>query len=197
LIAGFKQGIDYANSNYTINVTLLPDQYVGSYNDSATAEALAVEMFNPINGNATVVFAPVRASMPGIRNALFYANSSWFGETNREPLVIAAEGDQDYLGLPNIETRAGNSWIITSVVPRSDLAVYRAINQTLWDQFEGEALIYDLSRSGDDLETPGVILTNSDFINSQWTPRALFDEIESLRLLIISGDIPVSETYPP
>lgn len=196
LVAGFKHGVDYAISNYSINVTLLPEQYVGSYNDSSIAEVLAKNMFNPLLGDATVVFAPVRASMLGIRNALIYANATWFGNISREPLVIAAEGDQDYFGLPNINTRAGSSWIITSVVPRSDLAVYRAINQTLWDEFQGNTLVYDLDSAGDDHDTPGVILTHSDFINNEWTPQILFDEVEIIRQLIINDVITVSETYP-
>ena len=194
LVAGFKKGIAYAN-NKTLNnsVTILPEEYVGSYNDSATAEDIAIDMFDPLIGDATVIFAPVRASMGGIRNALFHANTTWFGNISRQPLIIAAEGDQDYLGLPNIETRAGNSWIITSVVPRSDVAVYRVINQTLWGNFQGDTLVYDLGRSGNDLETPGVILTHSDFISHEWTPQTLFNDVEDIRLGILNGTIIVND----
>ena len=199
LIAGFKQGFDYANNTLNLTVTLLPEVYVNSYNDSDTARDLAIAMFNPTNpnGDATVIFAPVRASMGGIRNAMLYANASWFGGNSREPLVIAAEGDQDYLGLPNTETRSGSSWIITSVVPRSDHAVYRVINSTLWDNFQGETLVYNLGSAGNDLETPGVTLTHSDFINYEWTPRALYTILDSIRQEIISGTIIVEETYTP
>ncbi|TFH00197.1 MAG: BMP family ABC transporter substrate-binding protein, partial [Candidatus Thorarchaeota archaeon] len=120
LIAGFKQGLVYANTTYNLTVTLLPDAYVGSYNDSATAQTLATDMFDPEDGNATLLFTPVRASMQGIRQAMLYANQTWYvnASESRQPLVIAAEGDQDYLGLPNINTRVGSSWVITSIVPR-------------------------------------------------------------------------------
>ncbi len=192
LIAGFKQGIDYANDTLNVNVTLLPEQYVGSYDDSAEAESIATAMFD--DSNATILFTPVRASMPGIRSAMILANSTW--NSTRRPLVIAAEGDQDYFGLPDIETRTGQSWIITSIVPRSDLAVYQAINATLWNVFEADTDIYDLEASGEDTETPGVILTHSDFIDYDWTPEWMFEIIESIRQDIIDGVITVSTTYP-
>ncbi|MHA1576465.1 MAG: BMP family ABC transporter substrate-binding protein, partial [Candidatus Thorarchaeota archaeon] len=155
MIAGFKQGFDYANNTLNLTVTLLPEVYVDSYNDSAEAESLATQMFD--SDDATILFTPVRASMPGIRNAMLIANATW--NSTRQPLVIAAEGDQDYYGLPNTQTRSGSSWIITSVVPRSDHAVYRVVNSTLWNEFEGATLVYDLEKAGDDEDIAGVILT--------------------------------------
>jgi len=196
LIAGFKQGVEYTNTTYNLTVTLLPEEYVDSYNDSTEAESLATDMFNPEDGNATILFTPVRASILGIRAAMLYANQTWYGNTTRQPLTIAAEGDQDYLGLPDINTRVGTSWIITSVVPRSDLAVYDVINSTLWGEFEGADLVYDLEKAGNDYTTPGVILTHSEFINYEWVPQSMFDIINSLKQSIINGTIVVSPTYP-
>ncbi len=192
MIAGFKQGFDYANNTLNLTITLLPEVFVGSYNNSAKAEELATILFN--DNDTTILFTPVRASMPGIRSAMILANSTW--NSTRRPLVIAAEGDQDYFGLPDIQTRTGSSWIITSIVPRSDLAVYKAINATLWNKFEADTDIYNLEASGDDTDTPGVILTESDFINNEWTPLWIFDIINGLREDIISGLITVSTTYP-
>ncbi len=202
MIAGFKQGFDYANNTLNLTVTLLPEVYVDSYNDSAEAETLATDMFDPenVDGNASIIFTPVRASMPGIRAAMLTTNTTFFtlfgNTTTRQPLVIAAEGDQDYYGLADIETRTGHSWIVTSIVPRSDHAVYQAINATLWNEFEADTDIYDLEASGEDTEVPGVILTHSDFINYDWTPALMFDIIESIRQDIIDGLITVSTTYP-
>ena len=193
MIAGFKQGFDYANNTLNLTVTLLQEEYVGSYNDSVMAESMAFGMFN--DSDATVLFTPVRASMPGIRSAMILANSTW--NSTRRPLVIAAEGDQDYYGLPDTNTRTGHSWIIASIVPRSDHAVYQVINATLWDKFEGDTLVYNLEKAGNDLETPGVILTNSTFINHQWTPVSIFSTVESIRQDIIAGDIIVETTYTP
>ena len=192
MIAGFKQGFDYANNTLNLTVTLLEEQYVGSYNDSAEAESLATNMFDWLD--ATILFTPVRASMPGIRNAMLIANATW--NSTRQPLVIAAEGDQDYYGLPNTQTRSGSSWIITSVVPRSDLAVYRVVNSTLWSEFEGATLVYDLEKAGDDESIAGVILTHSDFINDEWTPEWMYTMIESIRQDIINDVITVLTEYP-
>lgn len=191
LIAGFKQGVIYANDSMDLgaNITLLPEEYVGSYNDSAQANLIAAGMWHPLGGNATIIFAPVRASMTGIRTAMITANATYYNETDRQPLAIAAEGDQDYLGLPDIETRTGSSWIVTSVVPRSDLAVYSVINATLWDEFEGATLVYDLANGGVDL-------THSEFIDYEWVPLALFNELTVIRTMINNGSIIVAETYP-
>jgi len=132
--------------------------------------------------------------MPGIRSAMLIANATW--NSTRQPLVIAAEGDQDYFGLPNTQTRAGSSWIVTSIVPRSDHAVYQVVNATLWDKFEGATLVYDLESAGNEVDIAGVILTHSGFINDLWTPEWMFTSIESIRQSIIDGDITVLTEYP-
>ena len=206
LVAGFKQGFYYANNTLDYSITLLPDRYVGSYNDSVTAEQLAKDMWNPTIGNASVIFAPVRASIMGIRNAMEYANKTWFcNTTNREPFVIAAEGDQDWLGLPNIETRTGSSWILTSVVPRSDVAVFRVINATLWGEFEGTTLRYRIDNSTNlpagtlpimrSMSDIGVNLTNFEYSDTDWVPNTTLELIKTIRTEIFYGTITVSETY--
>ena len=123
-----------------------------------------------------------------------------YASESRQPLVIAAEGDQDYLGLPDTSTRIGSSWIITSVVPRSDLAVYDVINATLWGLFEGASLDYDLQEDVYDPNAEefvaGVAITQSDFINLEWIPPWIWDEIDLIRADIIDGTITVSDTYP-
>jgi basic membrane protein A len=191
LIAGFKQGVVYVNdsADYDVNVTLLPVEYVGSYNDSIEAELIASNMWHPNGGNATIIFAPVRASILGIREAMLVANATYYNGTDRQPLAIAAEGNQDYLGLPDINTRSGNSWIVTSVVPRSDLAVYSVINSTLWDEFQGITLDYNLANGG-------VNITYSEFINYEWVPHALWNDLIDIRAMINNGTIVVSESYP-
>jgi basic membrane lipoprotein Med (substrate-binding protein (PBP1-ABC) superfamily) len=196
LIAGFKQGLIYANTTKNLNVTLRPEQYVGSYNNSEQASLLAYGMFNPSNpnGDATVIFAPVRASILGIREGMELANQTWFSNIfGREPFIIAAESDQDYIGLPDINTRTGYSWVLTSVVPRSDLAVYRIINATMWNDFStlraASPLVYNLANGG-------VNITNFEFINPLWTPTTLIDTIVDYRAMILNGTIVVQDTWP-
>jgi hypothetical protein len=153
-------------------------------------------MFNPYNpnGNATVIFAPVRASIMGIREAMVLANTTWFyNMPGREPFVIAAEGVQDFIGLPDINTRVGYSWVLTSVVPRSDLAVYRIINATMWDDFPTlqaqSPLIYNLANGG-------VNLTNFEFFKPDWVDGTVFPIVDYYRTLILNGTIVVQESLP-
>ncbi len=195
LIDGFLQGIDFANQTLG-NVSLLATQYVGSYNDSLTAEVLARNMWNPLLGNASVIFAPVRASIVGIRTAMEYANETWFWDIpNREPFVIGAEGDQRYMGNPDIDIASGPSWVVTSVVPRSDLAVVRIINATLWDEFLG-----NLNYGGEIASTFGGNLTNNgigladmhEFQDENWVTDKMINMTIDYRLAIINGTIEIT-----
>lgn len=191
LIAGFVHGFNHANSTYNLNVELLPINYVGSYNDSSTADSMTYQMFNPLLGNASVVFAPVRASILGVRNAMERANESWFWDmTNREPFVIAAEGNQDYLGNPNIEIRTGPSWIVTSVIPRTDIAVSRFINATLWFAFPGGVTDpYTLANIGVDL-------SEMEFRRSTWVTDYMLNVTADYRNAIVNGSIIVDISLP-
>ncbi|MBY8996605.1 MAG: BMP family ABC transporter substrate-binding protein [Candidatus Thorarchaeota archaeon] len=192
LIDGFLQGLDYANQTLG-NVVLLPVVFVGSYNDSSTAEVYAKNMWNPALGNASVIFAPVRASILGIREAMEYANLTWFGNTtNHEPFVIAAEGDQNYIGNPDVDIRTGPSWVATSVVPRSDLAVFRIINATLWDDFMGGYDYGGIDGMGT-LENGGIGLADmTEFQNVNWVTNAMINMTTDYRLAIINGTITLS-----
>ena len=199
LIDGFIKGVQYANQTLG-NVTLLPTEYVGSYNDSAVAEGLATNMWNPAVGNASVIFAPVRASIDGIRAAMEFVNQTWLGlerGDNHEPFVIAAEGDQRYMGNPNIEIATGPSWVVTSIVQRSDQSIFRILNATLWGDFIGSAnygggVALDLDTGFGNLENNGVILADmEEFIESdyEWVTIAMINMTTDYRLGIINGSI--------
>ena len=198
LIDGFLQGLDYANQTLG-NVTLLPTVHIGSYNDSTTAEILARDMWNPALGSASVIFAPVRASIDGIRSAMVYANETWFGNTlNHEPFVIGAEADNRFMGNPNTEIRTGPSWVVTSVVPRSDLAVYRIINATLWGDFLG-GQNYGAVVPGADADHGGSLSDDQigladmeEFQDADWVTIRMINMTSDYRLGIINGSIPVS-----
>ncbi|MHA2360075.1 MAG: BMP family ABC transporter substrate-binding protein, partial [Candidatus Thorarchaeota archaeon] len=196
LIAGFLHGLDHANTTYNLGVRLLPTDYVDSYNDSETARVKAYGMFSPITGNATVIFAPVRASIMGVRTAMDQANSTYFHDiTGREPFVIAAEGNQDYLGNPNIDIRSGPSWIVTSIVPRTDLAVARLINATLWFDFpSGQSFLYNLSLVND--EDRGVDISPLEFRSSEWVTDFMLNVTTDYRTAIVNGSIVVDSTLP-
>ena len=195
MITGFLDGLDYANQTIG-EVKLLPTEYVNSYNDSETARTLAENMWNPDLGNASVIFAPVRASIMGIRAAMEYANVTWFCNiTNREPFVIGAEADQRYLGNPDIEILAGPSWLVTSIVPRSDLAVYRMINATLWGDFLGDrnyasVPLGESASEGGNLANEGIGLADLvEFQNPHWVTNTMVNMTRDYRLMIINGSI--------
>ncbi len=187
LIAGFLHGLDHANTTYNLGVRLLPIDYVDSYNDSETAFLKTYSIFNPLTNNATVLFAPVRASIMGVRMAMEQANSSWFSDiTGREPFVIAAEGNQDYLGNPDIDIRTGPSWIVASVVPRSDLAVAHIINATLWDDFpEGVSYNYNLVNMGVGLSDL------HEFRDASWVTNFMLNITADYETAIVNGSIVV------
>ncbi len=135
MVNGFLMGVDAANSTYNLDVSLIDIWTIGSYNNSALASAYVTNAF--LSYHASILFTPVRASMPGVRLGMETANSSWLFSQGRMPLVIAAEMNLDYYGLPNPDISFGQSWIATSVIPRSDLVIYDFVNATLWEEFLG------------------------------------------------------------
>ncbi|MFW9847335.1 MAG: BMP family protein [Candidatus Thorarchaeota archaeon] len=157
MIAGFTQGVETANTAYDLNVELLSPRYVGSYNDSATAASMVETLYTV--DFCSVVFTPVRASIWGIREGMLAANET-LSILDRRPLAIAAEMNQDYIGNPNPNIATGPSWMITSVVIRSDVALNHIIVETLWDRFPGgQNFNYNL-------ENMGVNITDFRFSNT-------------------------------
>jgi len=184
MVDGFLLGVDAANSTYNLNVSLLPMQTIGSYNDSARARTFVANAFS-LMYDASILFTPVRASMPGVRLGMEDANMTRLYGENRMPLVIAAEMNLDYYGLPNPDISFGQSWIATSVIPRSDFVIYDFINSTLWEKFPGG------SHTHYDLETGYVNITDYQFSNTYIVPswRTIIKEYQAS---IINGII----TFP-
>jgi len=159
--------------------------YLNSYNDSAAAEAAIITMF--VDESYSVVFAPVRASYPGVRAGMLNADETFPFGSHRQPLVIAAEGDLDYYGTANPDIPVDPSWITTSVLDHSDWAIYDIINQTLWNEFPGgEVLQYDLANGGCNI---------TDFqYSSTYIPNDLVTVIRSYITQISSGTLIVTRT---
>jgi basic membrane lipoprotein Med (substrate-binding protein (PBP1-ABC) superfamily) len=118
----------------------------------------------------SIVFAPVRASIWGVREGMLTANET-LHPLGRLPLAIAAEMNLDYIGNPDPDIRSGPSWMITSVVARSNIALYNAVNATLWDRFAGGELEnFNLANSGvniTDFQFSNTIVA-STYIDSAW-----------------------------
>jgi basic membrane lipoprotein Med (substrate-binding protein (PBP1-ABC) superfamily) len=187
MIAGFEQGVDTAIQDYGLNVEVLTPRYVGSYNDSATAETMTSTLF--ITDFCSIIFAPVRASIVGVRAGMLAANDTFYdlSLTNRMPLVIGAEMNLDYYGNRNPLVRSGPSWIVTSVVPRYDTSVINIVNATLWNMFPGGITEnYNLANQGvniTDFEFSTTIVDDS-YIDAAWEYAAR----------IINGTIMVNDS---
>lgn len=148
MMYGFIQGVKYANDTLLYNagwkVHIINEDspvFLGSYNDPDDAYQQALDWY--LEEDVSMIFAPVRGSIRGIRQAMFEANET-LGDPiimpnneTRRPLAIGAEANQDYYGNPDYEILSGPSWITTSVVIRSDLAIYDIVNRTLWGDYSG------------------------------------------------------------
>ncbi|MHA1485076.1 MAG: BMP family lipoprotein [Candidatus Thorarchaeota archaeon] len=183
MIDGFLMGVDAANSTYNLGVSLLPMQTIGSNNDSAMARTLVFSAF--VSNDASILFTPVRSSMQGVRLGMEDANETLLYYQDRMPLVIAAERNLDYYGLPNPDILFGESWIATSVVPRSDLVIYDFINLTLWEEFpEGIHTHYHL-------ESGYVNITDFQYSNT-YIMASWLNSTKDYQTAIINGTI----TFP-
>ncbi|NWF96589.1 MAG: BMP family ABC transporter substrate-binding protein [Candidatus Thorarchaeota archaeon] len=187
MVAGFKAGVSAANETYALGVSLLPnDIYLNSYNDTEAARTQTQFMFSV--RNASVIFAPVRASIMGVAQAALAVNATWNAgvpaSNRRLPLVIGAEGNQDYLGLPDYHLDIGISLIATSVVPHTDYAIATILNATAWDNYPaGQHLKYNLTNDG-------VSLTSFRY-STQYISTELREIIAYWKALIISlGGLP-------
>jgi basic membrane lipoprotein Med (substrate-binding protein (PBP1-ABC) superfamily) len=144
LINGFIQGVEAANETYSLEVSITDIRYVNSWNNSDLAQTLTTSMLQGISG-VDVLFAPVRASMPGVRQGALDVSMP----PGRIPYIIAAEGNQDYFGAVDPDIPVDPSMITCSVLSRTDLAFYDIVNHTMWDEFPGgETLDYNLVNGG-------------------------------------------------
>ncbi|MFW9888109.1 MAG: BMP family protein [Candidatus Thorarchaeota archaeon] len=187
MIAGFEQGVDTAILAYGLNVEVLTPRYVGSYNDSATAETMTSTLF--ITDFCSIIFAPVRASIVGVRAGMLAANETFhdLALTNRMPLVIGAEMNLDYYGNRNPLVASGPSWIVTSVVPRYDTSVINIVNGTLWNIFPGGIT------ENNNLANQGVNITGFAF-STTIVDEFYIDAAWEYAARIINGTITVDES---
>ncbi|TFG06534.1 BMP family ABC transporter substrate-binding protein [Candidatus Thorarchaeota archaeon] len=184
MIDGFMMGVQEANETYSLDIWVKDPVFLGGYNETELARTYAQSWFQSPAEDISLIFAPVRAAIVGIRQALVAANETFSG--TRRPMVIAAEGEQDYYGNPDPDVLSPGEWgsmIPTSVVPRTDLAVYQILNATLWNEFPGgEVLQYNLTNGGVNL---------TDFGFATYVEDGPKEAVKEYRLEIIAGDITV------
>jgi basic membrane lipoprotein Med (substrate-binding protein (PBP1-ABC) superfamily) len=187
MIAGFEHGVDTAILAYGLNVEVLTPRYVGSYNDSATAETMTNNLF--ITDFCSIIFAPVRASIEGVRAGMLAANDTFhdLALSSRLPLVIAAEMNLDYYGNRDPLVASGPSWIVTSVVPRYDVSAVNIVNATLWDIFPGGI------RENYNLANQGVNITDFEF-STTIVDASYIEAVWEYAGHIINGTISVDDS---
>jgi len=190
MINGFIQGVQAANETYNLNVTITEINYIGSWNNTMSAQLLTTSMFV---GGISLIFAPVRASILGVREGMLQA-AQLFPATQigRMPLIIAAENNQDYFGTVNPDIPVAPSSFATSVLARTDLAIYDLVNMTLWDMFPGNQLVeYNLANNG-------VNITHFEF-SSTYMPEDVYAALIYYTDLIVNttGYVVPDSPYTP
>jgi basic membrane lipoprotein Med (substrate-binding protein (PBP1-ABC) superfamily) len=183
LINGFTQGLVAANDTYVLNVTLRPTVYLGSYDDDSLAGNTTFNLFTA--GGVSVLFAPVRASIVGVRNGMLLANSTILYTKHRMPLVIAADSNDDYYGCADVRSPIAPSWITTSVVSHVEYPIFTIVNATLWDAFPAhQRFQYNLANGGANVTT---FTYSSTYIFSY-----IMNVIRSYKDAIVNGTITVT-----
>ncbi len=159
----FTQGAYTANPD----ITVLYDYSVG-FTDTQNAKTVAENMIN--NQNADVVFQVCGLAGLGILQAARLNNA----------FAIGVDSDQDYIE---------PGYVLTSVLKRVDIAVYKVAEQLLDGSIKGGILALPL---GD-----GTDITDMAEIAKHVTNQEKFDELKALvadqREQIINGDIVVVE----
>ncbi|MEM2143448.1 MAG: BMP family ABC transporter substrate-binding protein [Candidatus Thorarchaeota archaeon] len=181
IVTAFKNGVTRANTTYGLNVRFGPETYLQSTRDTTMAQFYAYQMFT--TQNVSLIFAPVRASLPGVRTAMENARAYFqtHGQPNRLPLVIAEGMNHEIYGLPNPSVLTGQTWIPTSVVTAANNVTNMIVSATLWNEFMSGTFVYGLSNSGVGI-TPFVYSTT--YIQNL---QLLMERINEHKQAIING----------
>lgn len=115
--AGFYQGLAYVNENSNSAVKTHVE-YIGGFNDSATAKAKALAMYNA-SRPANILFQAASQAGLGCIDAAKEVNK----------FIIGVDSDQYEYFVSTDKVKAER--IVTSVLKRVDLALYDAINKFL------------------------------------------------------------------
>jgi basic membrane protein A and related proteins len=169
---GYAEGIKYVNQADTSNVTLM-NSFVGNFNDSTQAKALANVQYN---NNADVIF--VAASQAGL-GVIDSAQTQ-----NR--YVIGVDSDQ-YLYYADVNP-ARAQLIVTSVLKRVGDVIYDSVIAFLNEELDFATLVtYGLSEG---------IIDLADNENYQaLVSEDLRNYIADLKADIISGDLVVTSRF--
>lgn len=139
--AGYKQGIEYANTNLGTNITLDESNvvYQGTFGDKAAGQQIAAQMYD--RGVNVIFTAAGGTGMGAITEA---KNRATQGE---KVWVIGVDSDQYMDGVYDTETNA--SVILTSAIKNIDQATHDMIVAETEGNFPGgESLIFTIANDG-------------------------------------------------
>jgi len=169
---GYAQGIIYENNLDTSSVSLM-NSFVGNFNDSTQAKALANVQYS--NG-ADVIFACASQAGLGVIDS---------AQTNTK-YVIGVDSDQYAYYADTNPTRA--SLIVTSVLKKVNIVIYNSVVSYMQGELEfGVLMSYGLS--------DGIIDLAMNENYEAKVPQILREKINTLKQQIIAGELDVNSRY--
>ncbi|HPQ62367.1 MAG TPA: BMP family ABC transporter substrate-binding protein [Bacillota bacterium] len=169
---GYAQGIIYENNLDASNVNLM-NSFVGNFNDSTQAKALANVQYT---AGADVIFACASQAGLGVIDS---------AQTNTK-YVIGVDSDQYAYYADTNPTRA--NLIITSVLKKVNIVIYNSVVEYMAGNLEfGVLMSYGLSDEIIDLAM------NENY--EAKVPETLREKINTLKQQIISGELVVNSRY--
>lgn len=164
LIAKFYCGYCAGAKLADPNVEILPDKYVGSWEDTVAAHAAALQLFGQ---GADIIYHAAGRAGGGVFKAAEEQNK----------FAIGVDSDQDHL-VPG--------HILTSMVKHVDNAVFQTIKDARDGRFTGGTKVYDLASGG-------VGLTEFKYTKNI-IGQSNIDKLGPVSAAIISGKIRVPAT---
>jgi basic membrane protein A len=166
--AGFVAGAQQINPDITIDIKYItqPPDFTG-FNDPAKGKEIGAGMYE---AGADIVYAAAGGSGYG----LWQAAKEYTDSSGTQVWAIGVDSDQYMTAPPDLQP-----FILTSMLKRVDVAVYKTIEAQVEGTFEGGYRTFDLSVDGVGYSTSG------GFIDD------IVPQLEDLKSQIIDGTIVV------
>jgi basic membrane protein A and related proteins len=169
--AGYAAGVQQINPAIEIDAQYIsrpPD--FGGFRDAERARQIASGMYE---GGADVVYHAAGASGSGLFEAAVHQSDA----LGTQLWAIGMDTDQLQTATPDQQAH-----ILTSMLKRVDVAVYRTIEDEVNGESSGGDKTFDLARRGVDYSTSGDYLTREEI-----------DQVEDLKQQIVDGEISVPD----
>ncbi|MDD3123392.1 MAG: BMP family ABC transporter substrate-binding protein, partial [Candidatus Izemoplasmatales bacterium] len=171
-VIGYATGIIYEN-NKTINKVSMMNSFVGNFNDSTQAKALANIQYN---AGADVIFVAASQAGLGVIDAA----------QTKSKYVIGVDSDQYLYYESTNPTRA--NLIVTSVLKKVGTVIYESVLDYVAGNLDFGVLVsYGLKEGIIDLAV------NANYIDK--VPESVRNYIDELKASIISGDLVVPSRF--